>query len=117
MGMLNGGLVRAAESRKKYPFEPLSMKLTSVKFVPWNCTVKFAKVESTGRTTALPSPLLDCVPIPKIREPDAVVCPASGIAGSCKIVPLLSLANIHTGFCTCVVMLCLVLPHPVELHA
>ena len=52
------------------------------------------------KTSALPSPLLLCVPMPKIRDPFAEdVLPET--EGSCKRVPLLSMEKDATGFCTC----------------
>ena len=46
----------------------------------------------------LPKPLLDSVPIPKIKEPFAVSDPPSGTEGNWISTPLLSVANIATGF-------------------
>src|SRR5690348_889958 len=115
-GMLNPNwFVNVAESRKKKPFEPLSMKLDpwplpdplkSLYNVPMNWAAKLPVLGSTGNTAALPKPLLDCVPMPNVRVPVALVCPVSGTAGKLIMTPLLSVVNIHTGFCSCAVRLC-----------
>src|SRR5579859_4870285 len=111
-GMLTPNwLARVAESRKKKPLEPLSMKLLSLKVVPWNWTENSPFPESIGSTVAEPSPLFDCVPMPNIKEPVTVACPESETVGNCRITPLLSDGNIQTGFCNCAVKLSTVEVH------
>ena len=58
-------------------------------------------MSSVRYTAAEPRPLFERVPIPKISDPAAPGTPAAPTAGSCRITPLLSPANSHTGFCTC----------------
>src|SRR6516165_3112179 len=84
---------------KYRPFEPESTKLRSYTLL-LNVVVKFPAL-SRARTVAFPRPLFDCVPMPNMSEPVADGAPPAWIAGSSMIVPLLSPANIHTGFCTC----------------
>ena len=51
--------------------------------------------------SALPRPLFDCVPMPKINEPVAVAAPVAGSVGNWMRTPLLSVVNMPAGFCNC----------------
>src|SRR6266700_2623804 len=81
------------ESRKKKPFEPLSIKLLEYA-TPWNVVMKFPEL-SAACAWALFSALLDCVPIPKIMEPVTDSAPVAAICGRTIAKPLLSCGNEH----------------------
>jgi hypothetical protein len=85
---------------KNKPVEPLSTKLPVIAAPPATLVEKLRKVGSNWTTVALPSALLDCVPMPKTKEPVMLVC-GLVTAGSSMITPLLSVAKRLTGFCTC----------------
>src|ERR1700747_3242967 len=76
---------------------PLSMK--EVYWVPLKEVPKFPWA-SAARGIAPFRPLFDWVPIPNTSEPVTVGEPVLEIAGSSMMVPLLSAANIETGFCS-----------------
>ena len=86
------------ESGKKNPFEPLSMKLED------NVLVLYVVVKLPEAfvvyTVALPSELLDSVPIPMISEPVTESAPFAPTDGSDSRRPLLSVGSSQTGFCT-----------------
>src|ERR1700679_2000732 len=108
------------ESLKYMPFEPESMKLDD-KLAPLNTVVRYpASVPpvETGTTVSMPTELFVWVPTPKISEPVTSLAPASATLGNEMMVPLLSVANRVTGFCTCEVV-AIVVPAQSEdvLHA
>src|SRR5579863_190464 len=85
-------------SGKKYPLEPLSMKLPESD-VLLKSVVKLS-FESKVNTVALPRALFDSVPIPKIMEPFSVASELVTV-WKFRITPLLSVVNRVTGFVTC----------------
>src|SRR5437762_1178496 len=97
----HAGMPVAELLRKKIPFDPLSMKLPEyeVPFVGKIATI--VPFGSAGRTVALPKALFDRVSIPKTSEPVTLAAPEADTAGNWTITPLLSAANIETGFATC----------------
>src|ERR1700675_877988 len=95
--------------------DPASMKPASVKVCPLKVVEKLPNEGSTVSTVALPSPLFDRVPMPKIREPLTVASGAE-TEGNTMSEPLLSPANKITGFCNCFARLSVVTTHPVGGH-
>ena len=78
---------------------PESMKLPGM-LVPLNVVVR-SPLASSVRTFALPSALLDCVPMPKTSEPASVAAPVAGTVGNSMMAPFLSWAKKAMGFDTC----------------
>src|SRR5204863_2269956 len=95
------GISAVELSRKKSPFEPLSMKLPGYDDPFAGNTVISRPEPSTGKTVAPPRPLLDCVPIPNTSVPATVAAPDGATRGSSRMTPLLSTGNIATGLETC----------------
>ena len=80
MLFLQSGRPVVAESRKKMPFEPESMKL-DVYVWPLNTVAKLARLSSV-KIFADPSALLLCVPMPNVIVPDIEAAPPVGTVGS-----------------------------------
>src|SRR6266404_982520 len=104
-----------AGSRKKMPFEPLSRKLSVTDWA--SKRVVNVPFGDSVRTFAPASPLLDCVPIPKIMEPLTPAAPDDGIDGSSMTTPWLLSENREIGFCSCSERGAATSTHPVVEHA
>lgn len=87
---------------KKYPFEPLSIKLAWSGGALLRPLVVNSSLTLRGSTVSLDgTELLDCVPIPKVSVPVAVGAALFTGVVMDMAVPLLSVVNAMTAFVTC----------------